>query len=415
MTSILVDSIVVTTDKFAELSQSNITYTTTELSWLNVSSDTTTFRIVNEAGSPVSTETVVPGNESGSVLIVGLEQKSTNKLYLQRNEHDDWIQQTSAENAGLDYVITSMKTTSVSTSIGSSAAIVQWTENHASASYSLVVTSSTGESTTFDNSSVVTADGIRSITISDLESGASYSAILSVDELKADGTSGVELWSSTFSTSEAATFQVDESFASYANISWSADGAGSEEEDGVADFRVMGKMSSASVFSEFVSSQPDSVTTATVDGLSPGTQYDLTLQRLSVDGVSWVDQASIVITTKSTSMSLQSVGSRSIELSWDSIYIGAFYELQYTPAGGVTTVFNGTTTQETSAIIKNLTPSTSYTIELYVMEQGELVGISTLALGSGAQATTGKDYTLIIGGSVLVVAVCVIVAMKLKK
>ncbi len=411
MTSVLVDSIVVTTDKFAELSQSNITYTTVDLSWLNVSSDTTTFRIVNEAGTAVSSETIVPGSESGSASIVGLVQESTNKLYLERNEHGDWIRQTSS-TSGLDYVLTSMKKTSVSTSIGSSAAIVQWSQQHDTASYTLSVTDSSGNTVTFPNSSVVTSNDQHAVTVPDLSNGSTYSVSLSVDELKSDGTSGVVIWSSSFSTSDSATFQVDETYASYASISWTGDG--SNESDGIADFRVMGKKSSESTYAEYVASTPDTTNAAVITGLSPGTQYDLKLQRLGVTG-SWNDQVQITLTTKTTAMSIQSIGSRSIAVEWPSIYTNAVYQLKYQAAGGIVQTYNDGDIQTVTAIIKSLSPNTEYGIELFVVEQGELVGVSKLALGSSNSVKTSRDYVLIGGVSVAVVAVIAIVALKMKK
>lgn len=413
MTSVLVDSITVTTDKFAELSQSNITYTTADLSWVNVSSDTVTFRIVNEAGTPVSSQVIVPGSESGSASIIGLPQQSTNKLYLQRNEHDSWIQQTSS-TSGIDYVLTSVKKTSVSTSIGSQAAIIQWTQQHDTASYTLSVTDSSGSTVTFPNSSVVTENDQHAITIPNLTTGSTYSVSLTVDELKEDGTSGVVLWTSNFSTSDAATFQVDETYASYASVSWTADGAGLTESDGVADFRVMGKKASESSYSEYVPSTPDTTNAAIIDDLLPGTQYDLKLQRLGVTG-SWNDQVQITLTTKSTSMSVQSVGSRSLEIHWTSIYSNAIYQLKYQAAGGVVNTYNDGNIQTVQAILSGLSPNTEYGIELFVVENGGLVGVAKLALGAANGAKTSRDFVLIGGVSVAIVAVLAIIAMKMRK
>jgi hypothetical protein len=78
-------------------------------------------------------------------------------------------------------------------------------------------------------------------------------------------------------------------------------------------------------------------------------------------------------------------------------------------------VFGDSTLLETDAIIKELSPNTAYTIELYVIEGGEKVGVATLKLGSSVEAKTSRDYVMIGGISFALIGVAGIAAMKLRK
>jgi hypothetical protein len=418
--SVLVDTITVTTDKFAELSQRDITYTAVTLRWFNQSTDSADFRIVNEQGVQVSDVVTVEGRSSGDkasgqgeTRVTKIKQLSVQKFYLERMEHDEWIRQTSSTE-GLDYVLTTMKSTSVSTSIGSHSAIVQWTDEYEGAQYTVKTPAGT-----FTNADMVTNDGIKSLTLTGMNPSTQFRVVLSVLEESDEESGAVTLWNKQFKTSEAATFQVDEIYASYANVSWSkdgldsAEGLGSQEEDGVADFRVLAKVSSEEKWAVVVESTPETINSATIEGLEPGFEYDLKLERLQLDG-SWVQQVVISMSTVISSMSIQSIGSRSIEVSWTPLYDGAVYELTYTSGDEGTKLFGDATLSETDAIIKDLTPNTAYTIELYVIEEGERVGVATLQLGSSVEAKTSRDYVMIGGISFALMGVAAVVAMKLR-
>lgn len=419
--SVLIDTITVTTDSFAEISQKDITYTAVTLGWYNQSTDAADFRIVNDEGVQVSDVVTVEGKSSGDktsgkgeTIVTKINQRSTQKFYLERMEHEEWIRQTSTTE-GLDYVLTTMKTTSVSTSIGSHSAIVQWTDEYEGAQYT--VTTPRG---TFTEADMVTENGMKSLTLTGIQPKTQFRIKLSVLEESEDGSGSVLLWNKQFQTSEAATFQVDEIYASYANVSWSkdgldtAEGLGSQEEDGIADFRVLAKLSSEDAWEVVVESTPETTNSATIEGIEPGFEYDLKLERLQLDG-SWEEQVVISMTTVISSMSIQSVGSRSIEVSWTPLYDGAEYELTYTSGDEGTKVFGDSTLLETDAIIKELSPNTAYTIELYVIEGGEKVGVATLQLGSSVEAKTSRDYVMIGGISFALIGVAGIAAMKLRK
>lgn len=419
--SVLIDTITVTTDSFAEISQKDITYTAVTLGWYNQSTDAADFRIVNDEGVQVSDVVTVEGKSSGDktsgkgeTIVTKINQRSTQKFYLERMEHEEWIRQTSTTE-GLDYVLTTMKTTSVSTSIGSHSAIVQWTDEYEGAQYT--VTTPRG---TFTEADMVTENGMKSLTLTGIQPKTQFRIKLSVLEESEDGSGSVLLWNKQFQTSEAATFQVDEIYASYANVSWSkdgldtAEGLGSQEEDGIADFRVLAKLSSEDAWEVVVESTPETTNSATIEGIEPGFEYDLKLERLQLDG-SWEEQVVISMTTVISSMSIQSVGSRSIEVSWTPLYDGAEYELTYTSGDEGTKVFGDSTLLETDAIIRELSPNTAYTIELYVIEGGEKVGVATLKLGSSVEAKTSRDYVMIGGISFALIGVAGIAAMKLRK
>lgn len=400
---VLVDSVTVKTDAFSQLKQSDVRYTTSTLTFRNPSSDSVIYRVTQgDARTVVASDITVAGNGTGTANVTGLLPGTTYRFYLERNEHGDWIQQTS-ETSGIDFVVTTTKKTSVSTSVGSQAVIVEWDYQY-DAEYTF-----TFGPTVYTNAEITKSGDIHRLIVSDLEEGSSYTGTLQVKEGTLHTLAVVNI-----STSVSATFQVDSIFASYADISWSADGMGASEEDGVADFRVLGKESSVSTFSEFVASTPDTINSATISDLKPGTQYDLKLQRLEVSG-SWSDQASITLTTKTTSLNIQSVGSKSIEVDWTSLYEGAVYELQYGIPGQSPRTFGNSSTTANTAVIKELESGTEYTIELYVLEEGRLVGVATVALGSGVTTTTSTNYTLVGGVGIAAILVVLLVTMKLKK
>ena len=393
--SVTLSSTTVTTDPFAGLSLTGSGYTNVTVSWENVSSSSADFRIVNEDGSFESENVTVSGNGSGSYKITGLEASSTDKYFLQRWEIDSWIQQTSS-TSGLDYVQSTTKDTSITIAVGSSSASVSWTDPGVTdVTYSLNVVNQ-------DNVDFPASISGTSAIVQNLNQGDVYQLSLFVQEgsgeitqvSKSSGVDGVI----EFTPSVSAAIVIESGpFASYVELDWSdsVDGTG-------ASYRIVSRDTSSG--SDDVVIDSATITNATIADLTPGTSYIFVLQRLELDG-SWQDQSQSLITTPSTSISIGSVGSSVLEVSWDQIYDGAKFEL----------LFNGESsgvTQDTSVILRDLEPSTSYKLELTVIELNESVGISNLGVTTNQSLV--QSLRLPVTLPILAVVIIVIIMMMKK-
>ena len=392
--SVTLSSTTITTDPFAGLSLTGSGYTNVTVSWENVSSSSADFRIVNEDGSFESENVTVSGSGSGIYTVTGLQASSTEKYFLQRWEIDSWIQQTSS-TSGLDYVQSTTKDTSITIAVGSSSASVSWVDPGVTdVTYSLNVVNQ-------DNVEFPASISGNSAIVQDLNQGDVYQLSLFVQEgsgeitqvSKSSGVDGVI----EFTPSVSAAIVVESGpFASYVELDWSdsVDGTG-------ASYRIVSRDTSSG--SDDVVIDSATITNATIADLTPGNSYIFVLQRLELDG-SFQDQSQTLITTPSTSISIGSVGSSTLQVSWDQIYDGANFEL----------LFNGESsgvTQDTSVILRDLQPATSYDLQLTVVELNESVGLSKLGV------TTNKSLveTLKLSVTLPILAVVIIVIIMMMK
>ena len=393
--SVTLSSTTVTTDPFAGLSLTGSGYTNVTVSWENVSSSSADFRIVNEDGSFESENVTVSGNGSGSYTVTGLQASSTDKYFLQRWEIDSWIQQTSS-TSGLDYVQSTTKDTSLTIAVGSSSASVSWVDpGVADVTYSLNVVNQ-------DNVEFPASISGTSAIVQDLAQGDVYQLSLFVQEgsgeitqiSKSSGVDGVI----EFVPSVSAAIVIESGpFASYVELDWSdsVDGTG-------ASYRIVSRDTSSG--SDDVVIDSATITNATIADLTPGTSYIFVLQRLELDG-SWQDQSQSLITTPSTSISIGSVGSATLEVTWGELYSGANFEL----------LFNGESsgvTQDTSVILRDLQPATSYDLQLTVVELNESVGLSKLGVTTNKSLV--QNLNLPVTLPILAVVIIVIIMMMKK-
>ena len=393
--SVTLSSTTITTDPFAGLSLTGSGYTNVTVSWQNVSSSSADFRIVNEDESFESENVTVSGNGSGSYTITGLQASSTDKYFLQRWEIDSWIQQTSS-TSGLDYVQSTTKDTSITIAVGSSSASVSWVDPGVTdVTYSLNVVNQ-------DNVEFPASISGNSAIVQDLNQGDVYQLSLFVQEgsgeitqvSKSSGVDGVI----EFTPSVSAAIVVESGpFASYVELDWSdsVDGTG-------ASYRIVSRDTSSG--SDDVVIDSATITNATIADLTPGTSYIFVLQRLELDG-SWNDQSQSLITTPSTSISIGSIGSATLEVSWDQIYDGAKFEL----------LFNGESsgvTQDTSVILRDLQPATSYDLQLTVIELNESVGLSNLGVTTNKSLVQSLNLPVTL--PILAVVIIVIIMMMKK-
>lgn len=131
-----------------------------------------------------------------------------------------------------------------------------------------------------------------------------------------------------------------------------------------------------------------SVTTAPARflGLSPGTNYTLTLFRYITSSLS-VEEGSLAITTPSSSLQIVGVSTTSVQLSWASAYTGASYIIEYRVVPVTGTPGTPTKTTATTALmttLTRLTPNTVYEIVLTVVENG-----ANIILGTASTAPLG--------------------------
>jgi len=370
MTSVILHSLSATTDAFAGLYSSASTYSTATLEFTNVSQTSAEFRVVDDSGAVHESAITVGGGSKGTFVPKDLVPGGSNMFYLERYEVDTWIRQTSTSS--LDYVLVSNPTTSMSVATGSTSAQVTWATPVDSSNYTLTYTSG-GSSQTMTTSS-------GEAFISGLTQGDTYDLTLSVVE----NSTTISLATSSFTTSSAAQMQLTGPFASYIGIDWSnsVDGQGSL-------YRIVHRNGS----SDDILAESSNVTVATIDGLSPGTEYNIVLQRQELDG-SWSDQNEVIVNTLSSLMSFSSVASKTIELTWTGLYTGASFEVFYTLSGG-SAVGNGQTT-ENSSVLRNLSPGSEYTIELVVYELGQAVGLSSLGLTTNKGSASSKIIMIVI-------------------
>lgn len=370
---------IVKTDAFAGLSLDNITYSSCDLSWINVSASSATFRIVSD--DFVSEDVIVPGGEKGIYKVTDLVPGTTQNFYLQRFEIDEYVQQTSS-SSGIDYVAVSTYSTKLSISTGSSAAKISWSNPGVSDSTEYIVKY---------NDMEVSASGTSHI-VSGLEDGVEYTLSLSVVE---NGNT-ILLDTQVFTTSSNVAMEILNVFASYVELDW-----GDSVDGNSINYRIVSRTEDG----DDVLVENTEKTEAVIRELNPGTTYTFVLQRLEIDG-SWEDQNSVIVTTLTNSISVGSLASRSMMVSWSNMYSGAVYELFYNgKSAGQTT--------KTEISLKDLESDTEYELELAVIELGETVGLAKLGIQTNQKFLSVSNTPLVTG--LLLAILIAILFMKMRK
>ena len=228
-----------------------------------------------------------------------------------------------------------------------------------------------------------------------------------------NGNEWYDVWTETITTGTipVATLRVGETKASMVDLSWESEG----EDDGVTEFKIRLKNSDDS-YTDATQWIQGLVNSTTITGLDPETQYEFQLIRMESGGLE-SPQTVVDVTTQTSTIRVEETASNSIRVSWDEMYQGARFTILYKPETGgdaVTLGGEGASTEDTDAILTGLSPDTNYVLELYVTENGNLVGTNKLSLGTGVKARTNRSHRVIGGTIVSVVAFIAIILLILR-
>ena len=373
MSSVLLDTILATTDSFAGLSADKVAHYHATVKFTNPSSTAAVFRVVSvhDGKSVVQKMTVTVGaNEQGEITVFPLSPGSSTKLYLERLEVDQWIRQTSTSS--LDYVLVTTPTTSLSITSGSTSAKLTFPAPVPDAEYMIGIREKGANNSHRLVDHVVNGSSGEG-KVSGLKKGTEYVAhlVLKLPQHILDYFNpvdhAIDIHMVEFTTSHTAEMVLTGPFASYMEIDWAAsvDGKGSE-------YRVVNRVGG----SDDVLVESSTETNATIRDLQPGSEYQIVLQRLEIG--TWADQNKVLATTLTSELSLSSTASRTMELTWSPMYAGALFEILYSAGSG--SAGGSGQTQEHSAVLRNLQPETEYEVKLVVYELGEPVGLVSLGM-----------------------------------
>lgn len=404
------------TDKSGVLSLKQAKHTTVSFNVQNFSSSPANYYVTSQDNSFVSSRFSMDGNVSREIEVQGLSPNSKHVFSLFRSESGMWTKQTAS---GLqDHVPVITKAISAGTSVASASAQVKWEEGYEGAMYEVNIfdeapgSGSTPMQITPDDE-IGNSDGTRSVIVTGLEKETEYWGTITVAEnVASGGTQKIMIRPFSFTTSAGAVFRVGTVKASSAAFKWDAGDVA--EEDGVAEFRVTTTKVSSGKESDSTTWLPDDTSSATVSGLEPGVDYKFKLYRKGLDG-SRVFQAEIKLATKTSALSVSETTSSNIQVEWTTLYDKAQYLLMYTPTGGEALTFSGGPVLETQALLTGLEPNTEYVIELYVLENGRAVGVSTVALGSAVRTKTSRNFVLIGGVAAVIALLLVLMMAKMRK
>lgn len=377
----------------------------------------TNYRIANEDASTIWATKTLAAGETASVDIYGFQPGSTHKLFLQRAEQGVWNNQKFGDGL-LDHLAVTAKSVSLVTSVATTSALFQWDKAYDGASYEISIYDEAPDAETVpiqiktNNELAISGDQLSAV-FTGLVEETPYWGTITVLESNTSGVSEKILVKPfNFDTSAGAAFQVSDVKASSVSFVWDAGEV--LEEDGVAEFKVRVREDGTNTWNDATAWLPHTTNSfATVSGLKAGTKYKFALLRLRLDGGS-ATQAIIDVETKTSALTVSGSASSKISVEWTEIYPNAQYQLVFTAEGESPVTFGGGPITETSATLTGLESNTNYLIELYVLENGVAVGISTSLLGSAATVKTGMS-PVIVGGAVVVSAVVVgIVVYKMK-
>lgn len=313
MSSVLLDTILATTDAFAGLAADKVSHFHATVKFTNPSSTKAQFRVVSIFDGKTNVQkmtAVVDAKEQGEITVFPLTPGTSTKIYLERYEVDRWVRQTSTSS--LDYVLVTAPTTSLSATSGSTSAKLTFPAPVPGAEYLVAVRESGTPDNSFQLLDVVVNGGSGEARVSGLKKGTKYEAHLGVkfpqhitDYYEIVDDNIAPMHKVDFTTSQTAEMVLTGPFASYMEIDWSA-----SVSDGSGEYRVVNRVG----VKDDILVESSTETSATIQDLQPGSEYQIVLQRREIG--TWVDQNEVVANTLTSELSLSSTASQTMELTW---------------------------------------------------------------------------------------------------
>lgn len=403
----LIKSVTTRTQKNPEFSAASAGHTSILMNLDSQSDEPTQYYFRTDIAGSSGTFTV-PNAQAVTRDIRELLPGTTYRITLYRYEYEQYVLQFGS------VTYTTKSAPDVSTSISSTTAMLTWDTGYAGALYQIEVFRGAlgggGPSVGLyeDYTHVVLLSGLSMETV--------YHAVLSVKEPdKQDRLLVTELGDTQFETSAGATLHAVKILASSVELSWSLGEV--KEDDGVAEFKIQKRKNPGGSYTDATQWIPHTVAGAKITGLEPGTSYNFALVRLGLDGKNSV-QIIVEVTTKGSTLRVDSRTSTTVEVGWDSVYEGAQYKLVYTAEGGSPVAVDGSTGRMT-ATLTGMTPDTTYNIELFVIEDGGMVGTNTLTLSSlgtnSPVAVSNPTRSVVISGVFMGTIILVIMWLVMRR
>lgn len=390
--TVLVHTLGQKTDTLAKLVIQNRGYTYINLLFKNPSSNEATYRIAygntkNSTRWKVGPELNVAGSKIGYARQYILTQGYLYTFFLERKENGQWVEQASTSSTKKYVSISTLKM--VVSSSTSNAALLTWIK-YSNADHQVDIYDKKPENgvkqtpvKTLSQGAVKTSGSTGTVTVTGLGTNKVYHGRIMLKEPTASGTDFVELGSFEFETSDRANLTIDptKTFASRVTMSWDKGGVGRSESDKKADFiiycYVLDDKNKWKYQREFsMGWTTEGKKTFTPEGLAPGKNYLFKLYRRGVDGKS-VHQSSLTVRANTTDMTLGNPESTRVLVKWEPVYDKAAYYVRYTPADGKGPLRTQSASTRTQYKITDLTPNTSYTVELLIKENSKYHTLQT--------------------------------------
>lgn len=387
----LLRSITSSTDPLSTLSKNEVRYTSLSLIIETFHASDSSYILKG----PLQFATTLGGKNTSHMMdMTGFTKDTSFEILLVRIE--EGIERPQ------DRVLVTTPNVTTATSVASKSAMVQWDQAYENAIFEVVLFDNRERSgNPIDqvlNSNIDISSSLRSCIFTDLQMKTPYWGYVAVKE--EEDTIIVSEFS--FETSAGAVLQVTKVRASYVHLSW--DVGEVKESDGVAEFLVR-------VSGEDVNDSnwlPHTNASTIISDLQPGTSYAFELVRKGLDGNA-VTQAYVDVTTKTSTLTIANTGSSYVTVEWTELYPNAQYHLSFEPITENSSAQVIGPIPETTYIIENLKPTTTYLIELKALESSSLVGIANATLTLEAIPKTSYFGYLT---SFIIVLVLLILATK---
>jgi hypothetical protein len=377
------------TEPYSTLAVVTTGYADVVLKITNGSSQPTSFKIVNDAGTAMTSSDIsVPGSTSSNTTLKRLTPGKQYNLYLQRLESGTYVNQISDTSTKTQMTTFTCASSTITSSVaysGATATIsIVSTADDLNLNYLLFTTAAF----TASSKTPQVTPATQAITqLTGLSPSTSYTLLLVNSEPgTTDGPYTDKIWynqidKNVFTTSGAATLSVASVMCTSAVLSWTGDTS--------SFYRVVDVNNANAVVVADIQGPKN----ATMPSLTPGTAYSLKLQLKQ--STSYVDQGTVQFTTATSTMSINNVTDVMAKVNWTSAYTNANYTLAY---GTSDATMKTVPTQALTYQITDLVPNNTYTFKLSVIEGTKSVGLATdtisTSTSTNSNTTTSTDTAI---------------------